>query len=353
MNPETLKKFHRSVKEELLNNIAPFWMKNTIDNQSGGFYGRVTNDLKIESDADRSLILYTRILWTFASLYNQYQNDEHLNMANRAYDYLKQHFFDKEFGGMFWIVDYKGKLIDDAKKIYGQAFSIYALSEYYRTTGNQQVLDEAIGIYQLVEKYNYDLENTGYFETSNRDWTIAEEMRLSEIDMNEMKSMNTHLHLMEAYTMLYRARPDEILKQKLYELIQDFRDFIIEPDTMHFKLFFDAAWHSKSQAVSYGHDIEGSWLLWEAAEVLNDHHLSDGIKTIVLAMLDSTMKEGFSKYYAIFAERNGEGHGRRGVPDPDRELNSSHGVEGRHHLPQLDEITVRHQLCVGCRGGYE
>ncbi len=311
MDHEILDNFNRSVYDELFNNIVPFWLEKTRDQEFGGFYGRITNDLIVEKQAPKSLILTTRILWTFARLYAFSPKDSYLNIAQHAYRFLIDKFLDREYGGAYWMVDYRGSVLNDKKKIYGQAFTLYALAQYYLVTGDQVVLDEAMQIFRLIESHNYDPEHRGYIETSNRDWSIAEEMRLSEIDMNEMKSMNTHLHLMEAYTTFYRAWQDELLRQKLYELIHDFRDFIIEPDTMHFRLFFDVVWHSKSQAVSYGHDIEGSWLLWEAAAVLNDHHFSEEIKTIALAMLNSTMKEGFGKYYAIFAERNSNGRLQR------------------------------------------
>jgi len=307
MEGEILHEFNQSVHDELFKNIVPFWIERTPDHEFGGFYGRISNALIVEKQAPKSLILTTRILWTFARLYEFRPDNIYLNLAEHAYRFLMDKFIDREYGGAYWMVDYKGNILTDKKKMYGQAFTIYALAKYYLVTKDPVVLEEAKKIFQLIETHNYDPKHRGYFETSNRDWTMAEEMRLSEIDMNEMKSMNTHLHLMEAYAAFYRVWPDEMLKQKLYELIACFRDFIIAPETMHFKLFFDEAWHSKSSAVSFGHDIEGSWLLCETAEVLKDHILMDEIKTISLDLVNATMKDGFSKCYSIFSERNSDG----------------------------------------------
>jgi len=311
MDREILDAFNRSVHDELFNNIVPFWLQKTSDHEFGGFYGRITNELIVEKQAPKSLILTTRILWTFARVYAFSPKDNYLNIAHHAYRFLIDKFLDREYGGAYWMVDYRGNVLNDKKKMYGQAFTLYALAQYYLATGEQAVLDKATQIFRLIESHNYDPAHRGYFETSNRDWTIAEELRLSELDMNEMKSMNTHLHLMEAYTTLYRAWPDEMLKQRLYELMHDFRDFIIDPETMHFKLFFDAEWHSKSSAVSYGHDIEGSWLLSEAAEILDDQKLTDEISAISLKMLDKAMQEGFSQSYSIFTEKTDNGQLQR------------------------------------------
>lgn len=313
MKTDTIRELRDSVEKELFGNIVPFWLSHARDCQNGGFFGRISNNLLVEKEAQKSLILTARVLWTFSALYRYSQREDFLKMADHAYYALSRQFFDPEFGGVFWLLDFSGKVLNEKKKMYGQAFSIYALSQYYAIKNQDEILDQAISIYRLIEKYNYDRRYKGYFETSNRNWTIAEEMRLSEVDMNEMKSMNTHLHLMEAYTNLYRFWPDKELKEKLRELIDVFLSFIIDPATSHFKLFFDERWNRKSDSISFGHDIEGSWLLCEAAEVLDDSALTDHIREVAIHMVTTTMKEGFSDRYAIFAEKNGDGTIFRGV----------------------------------------
>jgi len=307
MENHEIKSFCKKVYTELFTNIIPFWLEHSRDQENGGFYGRISNDLQVDKCASKSVIQITRILWTFSALFQMNSQKEFLEMTNWAYNFLRDKFFDRQFGGVFWLVDYKGNILDDKKKIYGQAFTIYALAEYSKISGNKEVLDHAIEIFQLIEQNNYDQANKGYFEVSNRDWTLSQEMRLSEIDMNEKKSMNTHLHLMEAYTNLYQVWPDQILEFKLRELIDVFLKFIIDPNTKHFKLFFDELWNSKSENVSFGHDIEGSWLLCEAAQVLGDKDLKEKINRITLDMVDATKQEGFSNKFSIYAEKYGNG----------------------------------------------
>ena len=307
MEINVIHNFCNRVESELFKNIIPFWIKYTQDNEYGGFYGRISNDLEIKREAPKSLILYTRILWTFSALYQFRKNDEFLYMAERGYNYLLNHFFDHEMGGVYWLLDHKGQVIDNRKKIYGQAFTIYALAEYYAATQNEQVLDQAKTLFNLIEQHNYDKENAGYFEASNRDWTIAEDLRLSASDMNEKKSMNTHLHLMEAYTTLYKVWKDDLLKSRLIGLVDNFTVHIINPETYHFILFQDELWRSKSDHVSFGHDIEGSWLLCEAAEVLGDQDLIKKINDVAIKMVDKSIAEGFTINYTIYAERDGKG----------------------------------------------
>ncbi len=307
MEIETIRGFCKRVKKELFENIIPLWIQYSQDNEYGGFYGRVSNDWKVVKEASKSLILNTRILWTFSALYQFHQKDDFLSMANRAYNYIINNFLDREMGGVYWLLDYKGQAIDNRKKIYGQAFSIYALAEYYAATQNEQSLAYAKDIFALIEKHNYDQINTGYFEASNRDWTIAEDLRLSAIDMNEKKSMNTHLHLMEAYSTLFKVWKEPRLKLRLTGLIKNFTDRIINPDTWHFLLFQDELWRSKSDHISYGHDIEGSWLLCEAVKILGDQKLLKNIEDIAVKIVNTTVAEGLSKNFTIYSGNDGKG----------------------------------------------
>jgi len=176
MNEWAVKEFCNRVEKELFDNIVPFWINKTQDNQYGGFFGKISNDIRIDTEAPKSLILNTRILWTFATLYQFRPREEFFHMAERAYNYIVNQFFDHEMGGVYWLLDYRGNVIDNRKKIYGQAFTIYALAEYYAAFKHEQVLDQARSIFELIEKHNYDQENGGYFEASNRDWTLAEDL---------------------------------------------------------------------------------------------------------------------------------------------------------------------------------
>lgn len=297
-----------AVSKDLLENIAPFWLKYTIDQENGGFYGRVSNSLIPDTKADKGLILTTRILWTFSALYRMKPCHEFYNMAQRAYQYLLDKFLDKEFGGVYWMLSYEGQPTITQKKIYGQAFTIYALAEYYKATQEAESLNHAQSIYYLIEKHNYDESNTGYFESSERDWSVAKDMRLSDKDMDEKKSMNTHLHLLEAYTNLLEVWPDKRLRLSLKRLLQNFLEHILDTDSLHFRLFFDESWNSKSQTISYGHDIEGSWLLCEAADILREENTIKTIRNLAVKMTDTAIKEGFDENWAIYSERSSDGH---------------------------------------------
>ena len=187
------------VERELRSDILPFWLKYSIDDQFGGFRGQITNDLKVDPHAHKGLILNARILWTFSKAFEVYKEDVYLQTARRAYDYLSRFFWDAEFGGVYWMLDHLGKPVETKKRIYGQAFTVYSLAQYYHATDDADALDKAIQIYQTVERVAYDRKNQGYFETYERGWSLAQDQRLSEVDMDEKKSMNTHLHLLEAY----------------------------------------------------------------------------------------------------------------------------------------------------------
>lgn len=263
----------QQLKKELTDNILPFWSQKMTDNENGGFYGQIKGDGQLVPEADKGGILNARILWSFSSAYLQEKNPLYLEMANRAKDFILKHFFDPEFGGTYWTISFDGKPVDTKKQIYSQAFFIYAFTEHYRASGDESSLRTAVGLFRLIENHSFDCEMNGYFEAYSRDWKLLEDLRLSEKDENEKKTMNTHLHILEAYTNLYRVWKDATLGQQLGNLIFIFTEKIVNQKTFHLNLFFDENWNTKSTIVSYGHDIEASWLIDEAARVLGDQEL--------------------------------------------------------------------------------
>ncbi|NIK80253.1 mannobiose 2-epimerase [Paenibacillus castaneae] len=295
------------IEQELESNILGFWMKHTVDEQNGGFYGFISRDLTVNPEAGKSLVLNTRILWTFASAYRILGNEQYLKIADRAYNYVKKHFIDNEFGGLYWMVDAAGSPLETKKQVYGQAFAIYAFSEYYRATGNEAALQQAIELFRTLERYSYDKEYKGYFEALTREWQETDDNSLSEKDLNEKKSMNTHLHVMEGYTNLYRVWKSDELHAKLKELIEITIKHIVNPDNAHFILFFDEQWNYRSEHISYGHDIEGSWLLFEAAEVLGDEALLEEVKAIAIRMAEATFNEGVDEDGGLLNEAGPDG----------------------------------------------
>lgn len=298
----------KQLQEELTKNILPFWATRMVDEVHGGFYGRISGTGKLVPDADKGGILNARILWAFSSAYLQERNPLYLEMAKRAKDYILNCFSDAEFGGTFWTISFNGKPRDTKKQIYSQAFFIYAFTEHYRATGEESSLQTAIELFRLIEKHSFDRERNGYLEAYCRDWKLLEDLRLSAKDANEKKTMNTHLHVLEAYTNLYRVWKDDELKKQLRNLILIFAQKIVNPSTRHLSLFFDEDWNSKSEIISYGHDIEASWLIDEAARVLGEPELLGGVQKICLEIAKAA-GEGLQPDGSLIYELDGQtGH---------------------------------------------
>ncbi len=271
-------------ESELRDNILPFWMQHTLDRENGGFYGAVTNDLRVDNEIERSAVLCSRILWTFSTAASLYGDESCLRTARWAFDYLSSHFWDEQNQGMYWSLDWRGLPVNDRKHTYAQAFSIYGLAAFYQASGEPKSLALAQNLFRLIETHTFDPVSGGNIECRARDWSALADMRLSDKEIDSSMSMNTLLHLMEAYAALARVWPDETLVKKLDGLVRVFLEHVIDPQTGHQRLFFDHQWNSLSEHISYGHDIETSWLLVEAAEVLGDPLLLERVRTIALSM---------------------------------------------------------------------
>lgn len=271
-------------------NILRFWQERMVDYRQGGFYGRIDGYNVLHPDAEKGAVLNARILWTFAAAARVLNNTPYRILAARAYDYLMQWFMDREQGGVYWSLNADGTPLDTKKQTYAIAFAIYGLAEYVRLTNNQEALNAAIRLFEDLEAHAYKWDNekiskckNGYVEALTRDWQPIADMRLSEKDENGVFTMNTHLHVLEAYTNLYRVlknvqRDDvqgtkERITKQLRTLIDIFANRIFDPATGHLMLFFDEKWQPSNTHTSPGHDIEAAWLLHEALEVLGDEEL--------------------------------------------------------------------------------
>lgn len=290
---------------ELTGNILPYWMNTMTDDVHGGFYGRRNGLDELVPQADKGIILNTRILWTFAHAYRTQEQspdrERYRETATRAYDYIVRNFIDTENGGLYWMVNFNGHPVYTKKQIYAQAFGIYAFTEYFLATGDKAALAHAKTIYQLIENHSFDPDFGGYYEAFDREWKLLTDQRLSDKDANESKTMNTHLHVLEAYTNLYRCWKHKPLEQQLKNLVEIFLDKILNKNN-HLDLFFDERWTVKSSVVSFGHDIEASWLLHEAAELIRDKALLKHVQSKSLQVIKAVEINGLSPEGALYNE---------------------------------------------------
>ena len=282
MDNNKLLTFKKEMQDVLTGNILPFWINNMVDRENGGFYGRIDGHGNLHAEAEKGGILNGRILWTFSAAYRVLGKPEYLEMATRAKDYIIAHFIDREYGGTYWSLDYKGNPKDTKKQFYAIGFMIYGLSEYVRATGDKEALDYAIQLFDCIEEHSLDVIYNGYIEACTREWGEIADMRLSDLDANYPKSQNTHLHIIEPYANLYRVWKDERLEKALRNMINIFTDKILNPETNHLDLFFEKDWtRGAGHLESYGHDIECSWLMHEAALVLGDAEVLKKVEEIV------------------------------------------------------------------------
>lgn len=281
----------QEVREVLESNILDFWIKNMQDNEHGGFYGRMDGHGVLHPQADKGAILNARILWTFSAAYRLLGKKEYLKVATRAKKYFIEHFIDKVYGGVYWSVDYLGNPADTKKQFYAIGFALYGMSEYARATADKEALQLSIDLYHCIEQHALDNKYNGYIEAMTRDWQPLGDMRLSEHDANYPKSQNTHLHIIEPYANLYRIWPSEELEHSLRNIIGIFMNRILNTDTHHLDLFFEQDWtRGAGQLESYGHDIECSWLMHEAALVLGDKDLLQQMEPVVQMVAEASEK---------------------------------------------------------------
>ena len=282
MDKNKLVLFKKEMQDVLTGNILPFWIDKMVDHENGGFYGRIDGHGNLHADAEKGGILNARILWTFSAAYRVLGKSEYLEMATKTKNYIITHFINHKYGGTYWSLDYKGNPKDTKKQFYAIGFMIYGLSEYVRATGDKEALDYAIQLFECIEEHSLDVIYNGYIEACTREWGEIADMRLSVLDANYPKSQNTHLHIIEPYANLYRVWKDERLEKALRNMINIFTDKIPNPETNHLDLFFEKDWtRGAGHLESYGHDIECSWLMHEAALVLGDAEVLKKVEEIV------------------------------------------------------------------------
>jgi mannobiose 2-epimerase len=282
--------YYRSEVSGELNSILEYWMNNTIDKLHGGFWGKVNNDNTCEGDAPKGVVLNSRILWAFSAAYMREKKQEYLDTAERSYRYIVDYFIDRKYGGVYWSVNNKGEMLDGRKQIYGLAFCLYGLSEYHKASGDRIALHIAKDLYEQIEKNSFDKNHGGYFEAFTQGWKPIDDLRLSEKDDNEKKTMNTHLHIIEAYANLATIWPNERVFTSIRNLLDVFDRHFIDKESGHLRLFMDEQWNNRSSLISYGHDIEAAWLLYECAKICGDMDRINQYRVHSLTMTEAAIE---------------------------------------------------------------
>lgn len=301
MNEKFQKLYDMAVKE-LTENILPWWMNYAVDHENGGFYGEVDYDNQPVPHADKFITLNARLIWTFASAYRVLGDEKYKEMADRAYDYFVKHFWDDRYNMCYTSVDEFGNPVDKHRYIYGNAFAIYGFSEYARATGSTEALEYARKLVASMEKYDYDPEYKGYFEALNEDCTHNPWLRGVNRYPTDEKTMNTHLHMIEAYTCLLRTDKSKFMQSKVREHLYVMLNKIVDHDIHHYFYFQDRAWKPTTQEISYGHDIEGSWLMMETAEVLGEPEAMRYAQDTCMNIARACYEQGWREDGAMLSE---------------------------------------------------
>lgn len=312
-------KMKDEMQSHLWGNVAPFWL-GLIDREYGGFYGLLTYDLKLDKKAVKGCILNSRILWFFSNLILLERKTGERSGSNtkiekaclQAYDFLKKAFLDKGNGGVYWSVDYDGEPADETKHTYNQAFAIYALSSYFDATKDAEALCLAHELRRIVETKCRDRD--GYLEAFSADFEPTENEKLSENGVEAYRTMNTLLHVYEAYTEYLRVIKkvlsglsdpassdatescEESGGNKMYDfdlitekeavendirfILDIIADKIYNPALERQEVFFDKDYNTLIDLHSYGHDIEASWLVDRGLDILDDPLYKEKIRPI-------------------------------------------------------------------------
>ena len=287
----------QEIVQDLTENILPFWVNHSPD-PSGGFYGTLNFDGTPRVGAPKGVILNARLVWTFSSAYRMLKDEQYLTLANRAQRYFLDYFIDSKYGGSFYTVNANGEPLNMQKETYQNAYAIYSLSEHYHATGNMESLEAAITVYRKLIEYAYDPVNGGFIESFTREWQM--------IDVESPKTMNTNLHVLEALTNLYRVWNDDGLREHLQEEIDVMSHKVLNQTVWHEQLFFTMDWQNQRDIDSYGHDIELSWLLVEAAEVLGDEEILKDARRIAVNLVAVQLEQGVDEKGAMIYEKSGD-----------------------------------------------
>lgn len=277
-------------QEIMLEGILDWWLKYMPREDGRLFYGAVDVHNQPVPHAEIGVVMVSRILWTFSSAYLSNPDPRYADMADRAFQLIRNSFVDPRYGGVYWSLDAEGKPANRRKQIYGQAFCIYGCAAYYRIFPEPEVMELAHGLWALIERYSYDPVHGGYIEALAEDWSETDDLRLSAKDANTRKTMNTHLHVVEAYAELYQVSPSLALYESTSSLLQLFLNRWIDSDTGHLRLFMSDEWEIQHELISYGHDIEAAWLLPYCAGIIRNTELQNALQKLAPRITDAALR---------------------------------------------------------------
>ena len=296
------------MRAHLTEKLLPFW-EGLKDEEFGGFYGWMDTDLVVDKKAVKGCILNSRILWFFSNAWMTLKDDSLKEYADHAYEFMKNYCVDKENGGVFWSLYYDGKPEDTTKHTYNQAFAIYALSSYYAASGNEEALALALELQKIIEEKCFD--EYGYKEALDIHFNKVDNDKLSENGVMADRTMNTLLHVFEAYTELYRVAKVEKAAEKLRWMMDVIAEKIYNPALHRQEVFFDNDMNSLIDLHSYGHDIETAWLVDRGIEVLGD----DAYKAKMAPITADLEQKIYDRAYANHSLKN---ECEKGVDDEKR-----------------------------------
>lgn len=294
--------FVNEIETHLRDKLVPFWEK-LKDEEYGGYYGYMGYDLEVDTHYEKGCILNSRILWFFSNAY-MLLGEEHIkDAAKHAYKFFKDYCIDYEYGGVYWSVTYDGRINDSTKHTYNQAFAIYALSSYYDAVKDKEALDTALGIFNLIEEKCTD--KYGYLEAFDREFKPAGNDKLSENGVMADKTMNTLLHVFEAYTELYRVSHNEKVAACLRFMLGIFKNNVYNEKAGRQEVFFDRKYTPLIDLYSYGHDIETAWLIDRGLEVLSDSQYKEMFAPVTHTLAENIYKHAFVNGSVLTEAENG------------------------------------------------
>lgn len=291
-----------------LRNIASWWTDTIWDTETDSIYGEIDHQGKVNENANKGIILYSRALWFFSETAKVTGDTLLKEKADKLYLYINKYFVDHNHGGVFWEIDAKGNVVNTRKQTFAQAFTLYAYSAYYALTNKPEVLSTAQALFTLIEDRTADTENGGHLAAFAENWQPLENMAIDGGDIDAPKTLDTELHILEAYTALYNAAPSQTLSDAIKHSIALFDAYFIDQQSDRLRTHLSKDWQDQSQVMIYGHLFECAWLIWEGVCAVNsenaDHNKDQYWQTIITGLIEQGLENADAQHGNIFDNKN-------------------------------------------------